>query len=116
MAVIVAKEIVKDTKEMRGALSEALIARAKDNKNLVYLDADLSSSMSMKNFAKAYPDRYLNVPPDSAVLSTDEISPVFLYMLTVSLPSRTFTAVSYTHLSDKSLKYGKQTYWLIKQK
>ena len=61
MAVIVAKEIVKDTKEMRGALSEALIARAKDNKNLVYLDADLSSSMSMKNFAKAYPDRYLNV-------------------------------------------------------
>jgi hypothetical protein len=24
------------------------------------------------------------------VLSTDEISPVFLYMLTVSLPSRTF--------------------------
>ncbi len=61
MAVIVAKEIVKDTKEMRGALSEALIARAKDNKNLVYLDADLSSSMSMKNFAKAYPDQYLNV-------------------------------------------------------
>ena len=47
MAVIVAKEIVKDTKEMRGALSEALIARAKDNKNLVYLDADLSSSMSI---------------------------------------------------------------------
>jgi hypothetical protein len=27
------------------------------------------------------------------VLSTDEISPVFLYMLTVSLPSRTFTVI-----------------------
>ena len=37
--------------------------------------------------------RVITYPPDSAVLSTDEISPVFLYMLTVSLPSRTFTVI-----------------------
>ena len=44
----------------RVAYGEALVELGKANKNIVVLDADLSSSTKTKTFGKAYPDRFFN--------------------------------------------------------
>ncbi|MEL7610439.1 MAG: transketolase C-terminal domain-containing protein [Bacillota bacterium] len=48
-------------KEIREAFGEALVKYGKDNKDIVVLDADVSSSTKSCLFAKAYPDRFFNV-------------------------------------------------------
>ncbi len=50
-----------DEKEMRQALAEALVERAKDDDRIVVLDADLMSCHATKIFKQAYPDRFINV-------------------------------------------------------
>lgn len=50
-----------DEKEMRQALAEALLERAKEDDRIVVLDADLMSCHATKIFKQAYPDRFINV-------------------------------------------------------
>jgi transketolase len=50
-----------ENKEMRVAYVDTLIALAAENPNIVCLEADLMSSTGTKAFAKAYPDRLINV-------------------------------------------------------
>lgn len=52
--------ITKDTKELRVNLDECLTAIASKNENIVYLDADLMSSLKLDNFKKSFPDRAIN--------------------------------------------------------
>ncbi len=52
-----AEKIVKATRESFG---EALCDLAKDNKNIVVLDADLAAATKTGVFKKAYPDRFFN--------------------------------------------------------
>lgn len=52
--------ITKDTKELRINLDECLTAIASKNENIVYLDADLMSSLKLDNFKKSFPDRAIN--------------------------------------------------------
>ena len=60
MAVKPIEQMTSDT-EMRKVLCASLIDLAKDNKNIVYLDADLRSACGMAPFAKEYPERSFNV-------------------------------------------------------
>jgi transketolase len=53
-------EIEKDKKMMRDAYCETLMELAKEDDNVIVLDADLMSSMGMKAFQKAYPERTFN--------------------------------------------------------
>ena len=48
-------------KAMRDAYGEALVELGKVNKNVVVLDADVSSSTKSGMFGKAYPDRFFNI-------------------------------------------------------
>jgi transketolase len=50
-----------ENKEMRVAYVDTLIALAAENPDIVCLEADLMSSTGTKAFAKAYPDRLINV-------------------------------------------------------
>lgn len=52
------EEIKKATRESYG---EALVELGKENKNVVVLDADLSTATKTEKFAKEYPDRFINV-------------------------------------------------------
>ncbi len=45
----------------RDAYGEALVALGKENPKIVVLDADLSGSTKTDKFAKAYPERFINV-------------------------------------------------------
>ena len=45
----------------REAYGKALVELGEINKNIVVLDADLSKSTKTADFAKAYPDRFINV-------------------------------------------------------
>ncbi|MGI6685711.1 MAG: transketolase family protein [Bacillota bacterium] len=45
----------------REAYGKALVKLGEKNKNIVVLDADLSSSTKTANFAKAFPERFFNV-------------------------------------------------------
>lgn len=60
MTVKIAKKIIKEQKMMRGAYCDTLIQLAKDDPNVVVLDADLMNSMGMKSFQKIYPKRTFN--------------------------------------------------------
>ncbi|MBR5470610.1 MAG: transketolase family protein [Oscillibacter sp.] len=51
----------KDTREMRAIYGEALMKAAEKHKNLVAINCDLCSSMGLKSFVKAFPDRAINV-------------------------------------------------------
>ncbi|MBQ6321704.1 MAG: transketolase family protein [Lachnospiraceae bacterium] len=51
----------KDEREMRKAFAATLIDLAKDNKDIVVLDADLAGAMGTKAFGKEFPDRFLDV-------------------------------------------------------
>jgi transketolase len=55
----VLQKIEKSEDLMRDVYCNTLIELARDNKNIVALDADLVSSSGMKPFFKAYPDRAL---------------------------------------------------------
>ncbi len=57
----VAKEIGKDTKEMRAYFSEKMIELANANESIMFLGADLVGTVSMGNFLKTFPERGLNV-------------------------------------------------------
>jgi transketolase len=46
--------------EMRKAYGRALIELGEENKNIVVLDADLSSSTKTSMFCSAYPERFFN--------------------------------------------------------
>ena len=45
----------------REAYGKALVELGKENKDIVVLDADLSKSTKTIDFAKSYPDRFINV-------------------------------------------------------
>lgn len=45
----------------REAYGKALVELGKDNKNIVVLDADLSKSTKTADFAKVYPERFINM-------------------------------------------------------
>ena len=48
-------------KSTRDAYGDALITLGDNNKNVVVLDADLSTSTQTNKFAKKYPERFFNV-------------------------------------------------------
>lgn len=50
-----------EKKAIRTAYGEALVELGKSNKNVVVLDADVSSSTQTKLFGQEYPDRFFNV-------------------------------------------------------
>lgn len=50
-----------DVKEMRQALAEALVERARKDDRIVVLDADLMSCHATKIFKAEFPDRFVNV-------------------------------------------------------
>lgn len=59
--VILSKEVGnKDKKAMRDVYCESLIDLAKENKNIVALDADLINAIGVKNFQKEFPDRMID--------------------------------------------------------
>ena len=60
MAVKPIENMTSDT-EMRKVLCSSLMELAKDNKDIVYLDADLRSACGMAPFAKEFPERSFNV-------------------------------------------------------
>jgi transketolase len=60
MNVKINKEILKDKKMMRDVYAATLIELANQDENVVVLDADLMSSMGMKAFQKAHPERTFN--------------------------------------------------------
>ena len=51
----------KDVTEMRKAFASTLIELAKENKDIVVLDADLAGAMGTKAFGKEFPDRFIDV-------------------------------------------------------
>ncbi len=55
-----ANNIDKEPIEMRKVYTATLIELAKENENIVALDADLMSAIAMGDFAKTYPDRFIN--------------------------------------------------------
>ncbi len=60
MNIILKNNIVSDKTMMRDRYCNTLIEMAKNNKNIVVLDADLMSSMGMNNFKKTFPERTFN--------------------------------------------------------
>lgn len=56
----IAKTIENEPIEMRKVYAATLIELAKENEDIVALDADLMSSVGMSAFAKEYPDRFIN--------------------------------------------------------
>ncbi len=59
--VNISKTFEKDAMEMRKVYCQTLMDLSKDNKDIVVLDADLSSSLGMNPYVEAYPDRAFNV-------------------------------------------------------
>jgi transketolase len=53
--------MAEQTKEMRAAYVDTLMALAEKNENIVVLEADLMSCTNTGVFKKAYPDRFFNV-------------------------------------------------------
>ena len=51
----------RDSVEMRTAYCDALMEMAAQNKAIVSINCDLCSSMGLKPFAKAFPERAINV-------------------------------------------------------
>ena len=48
-------------KALRDVFGDTLVSLAGTNKNVVVLDADLANSTKADKFAKAYPDRFLQM-------------------------------------------------------
>ena len=51
--------INSNSKEMRAGMGEGLLEAGKQNKNVVALSADVTGSVKMNEFAKAFPDRFV---------------------------------------------------------
>ncbi len=64
--VVLAKEHVMGTIEMRHAYCDALIDAAVKDSRIVSINCDLSTSMGTVNFEKAFPDRSFNVGLEEA--------------------------------------------------
>jgi len=60
MKILLAKNNVQENIEMRNAYCQALIELARENEQIVILDADLMSSMGMIPFLKEFPERAFN--------------------------------------------------------
>ncbi len=60
MKAVIAKQRVEDELAMRDTYCNTLMEIAAGDSRLVALDADLSKSMGMTPFAKAFPDRFIN--------------------------------------------------------
>ncbi len=60
MNIYLTKNNVKEEKMMRATYCQTLLDLAKENKNIVVLDADLMNSMGMIPFLKAFPERTFN--------------------------------------------------------
>ena len=60
MSVTVKTVFEKAPDEMRNVLCASLVELAKDNPNIVAMDADTLGSSGLKPFRKAYPDRYID--------------------------------------------------------
>lgn len=56
----IAEKFENETVEMRKVYTATLIELAKENENIVALDADLMSAIAMGEFNKTYPDRFIN--------------------------------------------------------
>ena len=56
-----ARSKTMETKELRAAYAETLVALAAKNPNIVVLEADLMAATGTKAFKEAYPDRFINV-------------------------------------------------------
>jgi transketolase len=60
MKILLAKNNVKEDIEMRNVYCQTLIELARENEQIVVLDADLMSSMGMIPFLKEFPERTFN--------------------------------------------------------
>ena len=60
MTILLAKNNVKEDIEMRNVYCQTLIELARENEQIVVLDADLMSSMGMIPFLKEFPERTFN--------------------------------------------------------
>lgn len=58
--VQVCSQFINETWDMRVGYCESMMALAKENRNIVALDADLMSAMGMKAFAAAYPEQTID--------------------------------------------------------
>ncbi|MDR1246769.1 MAG: transketolase family protein [Clostridiales Family XIII bacterium] len=57
MGIVLSKENVSEKTEMRAAYCEGLMELARDNWDIIALDADLMGAMGTKPFQKMYPER-----------------------------------------------------------
>ena len=57
MSVIIASELVNESKAMRDAFCEVMMELAEKDKNIVALDADLMGAMGMKPFKNKFPEQ-----------------------------------------------------------
>ncbi len=60
MSVIVKSNLEKAPIEMRSAMCATLVELAKENANIVAMDADTLGSSGLKPFKKAFPNRYID--------------------------------------------------------
>ncbi|MEA4822928.1 MAG: transketolase C-terminal domain-containing protein [Clostridiaceae bacterium] len=60
MSVIVKSNLEKAPIEMRSAMCATLVELAKENANIVAMDADTLGSSGLKPFMKAFPNRYID--------------------------------------------------------
>ena len=60
MAVMTAKGIKTEDKEMRTVFAEVMDELAEKDERVIYFDADLMNSIGMTGFSKKYPDRTFN--------------------------------------------------------
>ncbi|MEA4853631.1 MAG: transketolase C-terminal domain-containing protein [Christensenella sp.] len=60
MSIAICKDFVLEKQEMRNAYCEALIDMAREDDNIVALDADLMAAMGTKPFQKEFPDRMID--------------------------------------------------------
>lgn len=60
MNVMIREEFVPEKQEMRQAYGETMIGLARENRNIVALDADLMGAMGMKPFQKEFPEQTID--------------------------------------------------------
>ena len=60
MEAKVVKELAPETMEMRKAFCDTLMEMAKEDKNVIVMDADLMGAMGTKPFAKEFPEQTID--------------------------------------------------------
>jgi Transketolase, pyrimidine binding domain len=102
-------------KAMREVWGDTLVALGKANPNVVVLDADLANSTKADKFAKAYPDRFLQMgiaglccsddsrratpPADDRCVGAGELPPGCEFVGNASLPGLQLNSESVAHTS-----------------